>query len=116
MSHPNPSRGSPTSGAENNSINANKLFSEIPASTNHSTPAGRPAPVVPLVGEDAVITLRLDDIQSAIPFHDAPEGNESKYMLPSLGITRFSVFDHIPHQFPRRLRFHNMVASVKVST
>jgi hypothetical protein len=81
MSRPNSGRASPTSAATNANILSNEALSESPASTNQSTPAVRPAPVGGSDGNDAVPTLRLDDIQSAIPFHDAPEGNESEYML-----------------------------------
>lgn len=81
MSHPDRGRVAQTPGTTNIHILTNQAVSESPASTNHSTPAARPAPVARLGTDEVVPTLRLDDIQSTIPFHEAPQGNESKHFM-----------------------------------
>ena len=66
----------------NDNVLPNPMLSESPVSTNQSTPAVLPIAeyVEDLASDDTVPPLRLDDIQSAMPFDEAFGNNESGYM------------------------------------
>ena len=64
-----------------NNVLSDLSLSESPISSPNSTPVRRVSGTYRVESDEAVPPLRLDDIQSAVPFDGAPDSNESEYII-----------------------------------